>query len=521
MRGAAWLGGIALAACGGPAPGPSRLVFLDGAVRVDGAGAAGLPGAQAIPGGAVVARPWAPGERVELAGQRAVAPPEPQCEALFAVDLGDARATVAAGNFPEAALAFSPDGATLAVGTQDGVLRVLDAWTGALRASRSLPEAAIKQVAWSADGATLYVTEQSPDATLHALDPASLGPRWSRRLADEVETSAPPAAGDAYGMWTLPAGYGLSALPDGGLLVAAAHAWAGADGVTQNRSVVLRLGADGAPRARWPAAGAADTVLRHLAVDAAGGRAAVTVNRSAAGPRAADTPPDGVLPFDLATLTPGAPVVPDPLPPWFPAPFVWEGLDVAGGRLGIGLGDGRVVLYGADGRPQASAAPGAPLLAGEVPIHASVGWGRFVGADFVVTVSGTLIPWGAASPELRPPSPHPEARTVRAFGPDGALRWSLPTEAEPQGLTLSPDGAWLAVGLGVASGAAAALDGGYGALRMRAGGPAAPVPVRCPTRGPVFFRQALTADGRLAVVEAPVLGPGQIVEGAWRVVVLR
>ena len=518
MRGAGWLCGIGVAGCGGPPPVPARVVFLDGALRVEGPAAASLPGGRSVPGGVLVERAWAPGEQVEVAGVVHTAPPAPQCEALFAVALGDARATVAAGNFPEAALAFSPDGARLAVGTEEGALRVLDAWTGAVLAERVLPEAAVKQVAWSVDGGLLFVSEQSPDATLHALDPSSLAPRWSRRLADDVESSAPPAAGDVYGAWTLPAGYGLGALPDGGVLVAAAHAWAGADGATQNRSVLLRLGADGGVQARWPASGAADTVLRALAVDP-GGRAAVTVNRSAAGTPAPGTPPDGVLVFDVASLQPGASVVPAPLPPWFPAPFVWEALDVSGERLGLGLGDGRVQLYGADGGLLATHAPGAPLLAGEVPIHASVGWGRFVGGDFVVAISGTLIPWGAASPDLRPPSPHPEARTVRAFGPDGAPGWSFTTDAEPQGLSVAPGGGWLAVGLGVASGAAAALDGGYGALRLRPG--AAPQPVRCPTRGPVFFRHALAQDGRLAVVEGPVLGAGQIVEGAWRVVVLR
>jgi hypothetical protein len=43
----------------------------------------------------------------------------------------------------------------------------------------------------------------------------------------------------------------------------------------------------------------------------------------------------------------------------------------------------------------------------------------------------------------------------------------------------------------------------------------------CPTAGPVFFRHAITADGRVAVVEHPFADANGDLEAAYQVTVLR
>lgn len=52
-------------------------------------------------------------------------------------------------------VAFSPDGKTIAVGTQDNLAKALDAATGAVRTTLKGHERPVAGVAWSPDGKTL------------------------------------------------------------------------------------------------------------------------------------------------------------------------------------------------------------------------------------------------------------------------------------------------------------------------------------------------------------------------------
>ncbi|MEL6342600.1 MAG: hypothetical protein AAFV53_05670, partial [Myxococcota bacterium] len=155
----------------------------------DGVIAPGGSSGQALADGRrFIARDWSPGESVTIDGVTGAAPARAECVPLFHVDLGDVSRLVAMGGAaPNTALAFSPDdGARLAVGSYRGELLIVDGWTGAVQQRKRLAETMIKQVTWSADGQTLYAAEQSPDANLYALDPATLSPKWTLRLADIV-----------------------------------------------------------------------------------------------------------------------------------------------------------------------------------------------------------------------------------------------------------------------------------------------------------------------------------------------
>lgn len=164
--------------------------------------------------GHLVEMEWKPGESVTVAGVTTVAPKLAECVALGSVPLGDmSRMVVAGAPAPDTDLAFSPDGSRLAIGSFGGEVVVVDVATRAVVARRQLAEAMVRRVAWSEDGATLYAGEQSPDATLHALDSGTLVDRWTVDLADRVGHSALPAGEDLYGVYTLPGIYGLDVLP--------------------------------------------------------------------------------------------------------------------------------------------------------------------------------------------------------------------------------------------------------------------------------------------------------------------
>lgn len=480
--------------------------FVRDGIVVDGGSGRTLPGGRAL-----VERAWAPGEIVE----GATAPRIAECVPLFHVPLGDVgRHVLMGGEAPDTALAFSPDGARLAVGDFTGRLLVVDAWTGEVLARRRLAETLIKRVAWSPDGRTLYAAEQSPDAYVHALDPATLASRGRLRLADDVGTSAPPDGDDLYGVYTLPAAYALEVLPDGDLVVAATHGW-DEGGRRLNRARVLRLGPDLARRAAWPPDEAADAVFR--SVHLGGDRVAVPLGRSADGPPP-DLPIGGVQILDL-DLRPVRSVAIEPLAPWFSEAFVWEALAFGpDGRLAVGLGDGRVVVEGGPTVPL-----GAPIRVSDVPIAAAVGQLAWPGALLAVTAR-TNIPWGAASPELRPPGAHPAENALTAFAVEGEaarVAWTFQGPHVLQGLTVVPERGEAIVGAGARDTdrrrdlfGALILDlrgEGSGARRLKAW---------CPTEGPVFFRHAATADGRVAVAEFP-WDDGSGPTGAYRITVFR
>ena len=474
---------------------------------------------------ALVSGPWRPGERVEVASAAEVAPRAPECVPYAHVDLGDVARMVAAGApAPDTDLAFSPDGGRLAVGSFRGEVLVLDAASGAVLARRSLGEGMVRRVAWARDGGTLYVGEQSPDAAVRALDPTTLADRWRVDLAARVGRSTMPAGEDLYGVYSLPGVYGLEVLADGRLVATAAHGWSDAEGTRHNRSQLLRFLPDGTLDATWPAE-PADLVLLHPALDEPGGRIAVPVTRSASGPAPAGFPLGGLQLLDLATLTPTGAVVVPPLAPWFTDTYLWQAqdVDVAADTVLLGLGDGRVVLAGLDGTLRTTLSAGAPVLAGDVPVAASIGHGRLVGDGAVYLTSGTNIPWGAAAPDLRPPSPHPGENTLWAVGLDGSPRWSFHGDWDVQGLHLGPDGRTLVVGAGERQ--SDTRRDRYGALLFDLGGPARSGEERllttCATEGPVFFRQALSVRGALAVAEYPYASGDGGVTGAYRVTIFR
>jgi len=474
----------------------------------------------ALPGDRVFL-PWEgkPGDPVDLGGTLQRAPARPACVSLARIDLGDASRIIAqGGEAPDTALAWSPTGDRLAVGTFRGEVLVVDAGTGRVIRRETFPEAVIKTVAWSSDGETLYASEQSPDALLYALDPTTLQPRWSFRLADEVETSPLPPDADLYGVYTLPGAYGLDVLPSGDLVVAAVHAW-NQDGHRLNRSRILRLSPDGSRVAAWPPDGPADATLMHPSIDTTSGLLAVPVGRSADGP-APDLPINGVQILTLDSLTPQGTFRPEPLLPYFQQVFPWEALDLDHGTLLEGLGDGRVFLHAPDHTVRIDL--GTPLLSGDVPIAASVGFGVLRAADVIVQTARTNIPYGAANPAARPPSAHPGENALWSYNLDGRLRWSWRGPHALAGLTLGLDGHELLVGAGPR--VADDRRDLFGVLVFdldRTGPGVDPLVTVCPTASPVFFRQALSPTGWIAAATHPFVTADGNLEGDYAVEIFR
>jgi WD40 repeat protein len=467
---------------------------------------------------------WSPGETTTIGQRSAVAPHHPECLPVYSVDLGDVSRLVAlGGTTPDTALAWSPNGKLLAIGSYLGEVLVVDGWTGQVISRRRLAESMIKQVAWSPSGDTLYAGEQSPDAFLHALDPQTLRSIWVQRLADEVGSSPAPDKQDLYGVYTLPAASGLEVLPDGHLLVGATHAWNDSSGTRRNLARLLRFDADGSLLAAWPSEGSAPVTLSRFRIDLQGGLIAVSVGGSSKEKVPGDIPRGGVQILDLHQLKPKGSFLPTPLDPYYKSTFIWEALDVDGtsGKVLAGLADGRVFLWDLDGSEEVILQVGTPRLAADVPITTSIGFGFFTDNGFVIATSGTSIPYGSSSTAARPPSAHPAENRLFHYGLDKAL---LGTWAGPQqlnGLHPGPNDRSLLVGAG--SRTSDVREDAYGVLIFpeSEAGPLESSPVFCPTEGPIFFELTSSSDGRVAVTERPWIQADGSQSGAYRVTVLR
>lgn len=467
-----------------------------------------------------VAVPWAPGDVVTVEGLTAPAPTKPSCGALFHQPIGDlSRWTAAGGPPPDTALAFSPDGQQLAVGTFTGKVLVMDAHTGALVAEKTVPEGIAKRLGFSPDGSTLWVGTQAPRAEIWALDAKTLAVRSSLDTEALVATSPLPPGEDLFGIYTLPYVAGLDVLADGSVLVALAHGW-NQEGVRRNRTQLLLLDPQGQIAGRWPAE-PVEALLREPRIAADGLSVVVPVGRSAEGPVPEGLPREGLVVLSLPGLEARETVEIPPLAPWYTEAFVWEAVGL-GPRLAVGLGDGRLMMY--EGREAAAQVDlGTPVMAGAVPVAASIGHGRWVGPDFLALTSSSSIPYGAAAPDLRPPIAHPQENTLWAIGPDGKERWSWRGVWQLDGLAASPDHQFVALGAGPRVGDD--REDLFGALLFDASPGEKTGDQRllaaCPTGSPVFFRMAVAKDGRVAVAEHPWRRPDGSLAGDYRVTVLR
>jgi len=129
----------------------------------------------------------------------------------------------------------------------------------------------------------------------------------------------------------------------------------------------------------------------------------------------------------------------------------------------------------------------------------------------------TLIPFGAAAPELRPPTVHPRANTLQVHTLDGQLEWTWTSPFRLNGLHLHEDGRTLLLGAGPRN--SDHRRDLYGALVLDL--ETRELVAHCPTEGPAFYLQAMSSDGRIAIPEYPSLDADQSIFGAYRVGVYR
>jgi hypothetical protein len=445
------------------------------------------------------------------------APLAPAPYLVRTIDLEDVSQAAAAGVSPDSIVRFAPDSRRLAIGTFGGWLRVVDCYTGEVLHRRRVAEGMVKSLAWSPNGRFLYVGEQSPDANLYALDirsavrDAKWPIAWTARLADQIETSRPPA-GDRYGIYTLPAVFDLKAADDGRLFAAGVHSWPGEEG-QRNRSALSCFGPDGKLLWRFPETWALPLTLMHFAVDPGGRRLVFLASQSQAPANDQPLRTDTLYQLDARTGRPAGQHRIAPFAPHFTRVESWDSVSVAddAARVAIGLGDGRgFILESTDEalRPVAELPLGTPIVVGGIPIAAGASYTRSIGGRFLFQTQNTHIPFGSAQAANQAPSVHRGANTLTVTDRDGKTLWRY---RGPYGLSGNVGGRgregrrWLVVPCRELPGSPEPGQFGFLLFDLEAsGGGSERLVYHYPTAGPVIFHADLSPDGRLvAVVEVP------------------
>lgn len=424
------------------------------------------------------------------------------------------------------AIAFSPNGALLAAGSQQGRVTVLDARDGAERWGLHRPGRVIKHLAFAPEAARLYVGEQGPEGRLAAYDvtAASGAPLWVFDAAGDLGRSPPADPKDPYAWVTQPGAYRVVTLGSD-VLAAFSRSW-NEGGYRRARSRLYRLeGATGRVRWAFPAEGAQAGILTWFAVDAATGRVLAPL-QSPAGAHPEEQRETRVALLDLATGRALAQAAIPAVAP-YPSAGMWRGLalEPGGSRLAATTDDGRAFFWRADGpapAPLATPRLVEPVRLGGVTLLATTGTLAATRHAVIVATGPTYIP-----PELggggEPSIAHPHANTLFAHDWSGIQRWAWRLENDLQNAEADAAGRWLAVTQGTERPQPPEAFHGLTLLALGAGSTGRVV-YRLPLEGrPVYGALAFAPDGRwLALAEAPRRPAGQArTRGVHRLLLVR
>ena len=436
---------------------------------------------------------------------------------------------------PDTALAYSPDGRRLAIGSASGQLKLVpapgapepDDETSAPEVfSKAIREGAAKALAFAAGGAVLVAGEQSPDGFVYGFDTKDSKELWRFRLAGELGTSR-PSANDYLPLYQFPGAARVIALPDGDVLVLGRHSWRPDAQTRKAQSRLYRLNArTGEVRWRYPAGAPEERNITWFDASRDGARLACVLSIPGAGQAGVSEAPLELVALDGKTGAETGRLTFAPLKPHFASTLSWQALslrpDGAGGILGAD--DGRVwgLAFDSSGKPAVrwQVDLGTPIQAGGLMVHCGIGWALATEQAYFVEVDKNWEKFGAATRTGRPADVHPEACSIHAFDPGlqtPQRLWRYQVPCRPQGLWLSPDGRWLGFAYEEPEGTDAQgkpTPPDYGVLMFdlqTPGSGAQKLRYRFSSEGPLGFAACFSPDGRfLAVTEGPRPGTDRL-----------
>ncbi|NOZ23949.1 MAG: WD40 repeat domain-containing protein [Planctomycetes bacterium] len=461
----------------------------------------------------------------------AAAPISPGPEVIASVALENIVSVSAAsmGGAADTEVRFSPDGKTLAIGSYLGYLRLVDVLSGAILYEKKISEGLVKQLAFSRDGKTLFIGEQSPDAFVYAMDVETKKTKWRFRLADDLETCA-RKEDDRFGIYKLPGVYRMCIAEDGDVIVAGVHSWSkeiAGKTVSLNRSRLYRLDpTTGKPKWRFPKPQVLPASIVWFDADDSGKHVVLAIEKSSTERVESPWTPDSIYFVDGDAGKAIGRFTPEPLLPHFKRVLLWRsaGLSRDGRHASLGCLDGRAFFFdfpetSGDVKPIWAKDLGTPIVVSGVPLSAPVSYSYVWGDTVYFVVTGTVIPQGSRSASQKVPSPHPNTNSIFAFDLAGDLKWKWHTEGAAQAMSATPGGRYVLITTADNWLTQATDTFGFALFDThRAGGGLEKLIYEFRTAGPVFPESDISSDGRfIAVAETPKELPDKTIAGAYRV----
>jgi outer membrane protein assembly factor BamB len=432
---------------------------------------------------------------------------------------------------PDTFVKFSPNGRLLGIGSYTGILRLWDVYGQKILWEKHIAEGIVKRIDFSNNGDRVCFGEQSVDGFIYCAKTNTGDVQWRFRLADDLQTSPPPAKDDSYGIFSLPAPYGLKVLDNGDVLVLGIHSW-NDEKTFRDRTMlsrIYRLSPEGKVRWVYPKEAPLPMTVIYMDSDSRGDNIAFLITKKGA-------QPDIVTPYAEGTMVvldgrAGKPVWQytfEPLSPFFDSVGFWESISVApdGARASVGLFDGRTMLFDiAHKRVENVFDFGAPISISGVPVSASATYNHLASDGMAYFQTGTSsVPMASTMAHVvAPPGPHPNATMLTAVGPDGKIKWRYRSGHSFQNFWSSTDGRWLLTSvlrdndqLGWESGAML-FD------THRNGGGTSKLVYFYQVEGKTHFHADISSDGAaFALVETPYRDPQtERIVGSYQVHVVR
>ena len=462
------------------------------------------------------------------------APPKPLPYRIRTVELEEPLSLLANLQNPAkpTTIAFSTDGAQLAVGTNAGHVAIINPLTGDRIWKTRISEGYAKHAAFSPDGKRFYIGEQSADAFIYAYDLSTTKPTllWKYRMADDIDTSTPQNPDDVYAWVQYPGPYRISTTEAGDLLVVGNHSWT-KEGVGLKKAKLYRFdGATGAVKWKWPPGQSLPMTISWFDYSRDVKTVALLVYKRGSG----DT-----MSFKSGTLyvidgeTGGTAWEHtfDPLKPYFEEVTFWRGVSVApdGRFINVTADDGRAFIFNATLdpggiKPLWETNLTTPLEVSSIPIIATNGT---IGAtnDFALFVTGdTFIPYHLQKGAQQPPSAHPNGMTLFAHRWSGEKAWQWTLENMPQGLQVDGTGRYAIISVSKRGRNIQKQFHGVSVFDLTAeGGGLSKYLYTYRTEGQLPYDTIdISTNGQfIALIEAPITMPDETVRGRNRVHIIR
>lgn len=395
---------------------------------------------------------------------------------------------------------FSPDGKFIALGSDEGFVRIFDPTGNKLWEKKITGN--ISDLAFSQDSSHLFVGERSPDAYVYSFDAKSGEELWKYRTANDIGTDVKYQ----------PAVYRIK-ITDSSVYVAASRYWKKEKYSLASR--VYRFEPGGNLVWKLPASKNYDLSINWL--DASrDGKTIVFATGDWTNSLEADA---AVYSIDENANQRWSYTI-KPLKPYFTSAAIWQGIAISDDSITALTGDGRAYLFSNDnasktGSYEWKANIGTPIEVSKIPIYAYGDSARISGEN-ILYLTGYTFPTYYPKKAL---IEHPNSTSLVVYDKKGNFSWQYKVEGYSKAISTDNRYVVIPVGKNIIT-KDASVHGVYVFDLEKKGGASSKLEWVYRTEG-VVVAADISPDGKyIAAIEAPVKLEGGEIIGEHKMIIL-